>query len=173
VSLVFTLTRVSISLFQHALSLLSRHQLGESITTIPTIGFNVETVDYHNISFTVWDVGGQDRIRQLWRHYYEGTQGLIFVVDSNDTGRFDEAARELHKLLSEDALRNAKVLILANKQDLPKAAKVTFLKEKLRLNEVVHHEWFIQPCSATENFGLYEGLDWLAQALKSRHSTAR
>merc|ERR1712032_1512761 len=52
--------------------------------TIPTIGFNVETVDYKNISFTVWDVGGQDKIRKLWRHYYQGTQGVIFVVDSND-----------------------------------------------------------------------------------------
>ena len=47
-------------------------------------GFNVETVEYKNISFTVWDVGGQDKIRPLWRHYFQNTQGLIFVVDSND-----------------------------------------------------------------------------------------
>ena len=45
------------------------------MTTIPTIGFNVETVEYKNISFTVWDVGGQDKIRPLWRHYYQNTQG--------------------------------------------------------------------------------------------------
>jgi len=44
------------------------------VTTIPTIGFNVETVEYKNISFTVWDVGGQDKIRPLWRHYYQNTQ---------------------------------------------------------------------------------------------------
>jgi hypothetical protein len=59
------------------------------VTTIPTIGFNVETVEYKNISFTVWDVGGQDKIRPLWRHYYQNTQGLIFVVDSNDRDRVD------------------------------------------------------------------------------------
>merc|ERR1712058_151693 len=59
-------------------------ELGEIVTTIPTIGFNVETVEYKNISFTVWDVGGQDKIRPLWRHYFQNTQGLIFVVDSND-----------------------------------------------------------------------------------------
>ena len=54
-------------------------------------GFNVETVEYKNISFTVWDVGGQDKIRPLWRHYFQNTQGLIFVVDSNDRERIGEA----------------------------------------------------------------------------------
>lgn len=49
----------------------------------------METVEYKNISFTVWDVGGQDKIRPLWRHYYQNTQGLIFVVDSNDRERID------------------------------------------------------------------------------------
>ena len=58
-------------------------KLGEVVTTIPTIGFNVERVEYRNISFTVWDVGGQHKIRPLWRYYYENVQGLIFVVDSN------------------------------------------------------------------------------------------
>ena len=39
-----------------------------------TVGFNVETVTYKNVKFNVWDVGGQDKIRPLWRHYYTGTQ---------------------------------------------------------------------------------------------------
>merc|ERR1719238_1236548 len=56
-------------------------KLGEVLTTVPTVGFNVETVEYKNISFTVWDIGGQDKIRKLWRHYYLGTHGVIFVVD--------------------------------------------------------------------------------------------
>ena len=63
-------------------------------------GFNVETVEYKNISFTVWDVGGQDKIRPLWRHYFQNTQGLIFVVDSNDRERVTEAQDELHKMVS-------------------------------------------------------------------------
>ena len=62
-------------------------------------GFNVETVEYKNISFTVWDVGGQDKIRPLWRHYFTNTQGLIFVVDSNDRERIQEAAAELNKMV--------------------------------------------------------------------------
>jgi small GTP-binding protein len=69
------------------------------VTTIPTIGFNVETVEYKKINFTVWDVGGQDKIRPLWRHYYQNTQGLIFVVDSNDKDRIQEANEELQKML--------------------------------------------------------------------------
>merc|ERR1711968_407039 len=83
-------------------TILYKLKLGEIVTTIPTIGFNVETVEYKNISFTVRDVGGQDKIRPLWRHYFQNTQGLIFVVDSNDRERIDEAADELDKMMKED-----------------------------------------------------------------------
>ena len=62
-------------------------------------GFNVETVEYKNICFTVWDVGGQDKIRPLWRHYFTNTQGLIFVVDSNDSERVEEAKNELTRMV--------------------------------------------------------------------------
>merc|ERR1711874_586737 len=102
-------------------TILYKLKLGEVVTTIPTIGFNVETVEYKNISFTVWDVGGQDKIRPLWRHYYQGTQGLIFVVDSNDRERIGEARDELNKTLNEDEMRDAILLVFANKQDLPNA----------------------------------------------------
>lgn len=91
------------------LALIQRH---------PT-GFNVETVEYKNISFTVWDVGGQDKIRPLWRHYFQNTQGIIFVVDSNDRDRVVEAREELQRMLNEDELRDAALLVFANKQDLP------------------------------------------------------
>lgn len=95
--------------------LLSRHLLNFA----PTVGFNVETVEYKNISFTVWDVGGQDKIRPLWRHYFQNTQGIIFVVDSNDRERVSEAREELQRMLNEDELRDALLLVFANKQDLP------------------------------------------------------
>jgi len=65
-------------------TILYRLQLGEDVHSIPTIGFNVETVNYKNISFTIWDVGGQDRLRKLWRHYYKDNDALIFVIDSAD-----------------------------------------------------------------------------------------
>ena len=96
-------------------TILYKLKLGEVVTTIPTIGFNVETVEYKNISFTVWDVGGQDKIRNLWRHYYQNTQGLIFVVDSNDKARIEDAKSELHKMLQEEELKEADLLVFANK----------------------------------------------------------
>merc|ERR1712072_1374465 len=96
-------------------TILYKLKLGEVVTTIPTIGFNVETVEYQNIYFTVWDVGGQDKIRPLWRHYYENTQGIIFVIDSNDRDRVGEAADELNRLLVEDELKDAHLVVLANK----------------------------------------------------------
>ena len=133
-----------------------------------SIGFNVEQVDYKNISFTVWDVGGQDKIRPLWRHYYQNTEGLIFVVDSNDTDRLEAARDELHKMLNEDELRNAVVLVFANKQDLPNALSTSEMTERLGLHQLRSRQWFIQAACATTGDGLYEGLDWLSGVLKGK-----
>lgn len=119
----------------------------------------------HTDSVTIWDVGGQDRIRSLWRHYYQGTDGLVFVVDSSDKNRFDLAAQELHGILSYDELRDAKVLIFANKQDLPDADSASEMADKLHLRNLRTNEWYIQPCSATVGTGVYEGLDWLSGAI--------
>merc|ERR1712076_176498 len=94
-------------------TILYKLNLGEVVTTIPTIGFNVEIVEYRNLSFTVWDIGGQDRIRPLWRHYYTGTNAIIFVVDSNDRDRLDDAREELSKMLGENELHGAALLVLA------------------------------------------------------------
>ena len=146
-------------------TILYKLKLGEVVTTIPTIGFNVETVEYKNIRFTVWDVGGQDKIRPLWRHYYQNTQGLIFVVDSNDRDRMEDAREELKKMLDEDELRDAIVLVFANKQDLPKAMSAAEVTDALKLHSL-HRPWFIQATCATHGDGLYEGLDWLSATLK-------
>jgi len=143
-------------------------KLGEIVTTIPTIGFNVETVQYKNINFTVWDVGGQDKIRPLWRHYYLNTQGVIYIVDSNDRGRIEEAALELHKVLRENDMRDVALLVLANKQDMPQALSVAEITEKLGLNSLKSRQWFIQASCAKSGDGLYQGLDWLSGALKNK-----
>ncbi|CAH8507499.1 unnamed protein product [Heterobilharzia americana] len=149
-------------------TILYKLKLGEVVTTIPTIGFNVETVEYKNISFTVWDVGGQDKIRRLWRHYFQNTQGLIFVVDSNDRDRIGESADELNKMLSEDELRDVVILVFANKQDLPNAMSIAEVSEKLRLREIRNRPCHIQSACATQGQGLFEGLDWLSNELSKR-----
>lgn len=146
-------------------TILYKLKLGEIVTTIPTIGFNVETVEYKNINFTVWDVGGQDKIRPLWRHYFQNTQGLVFVVDSNDRERVGEAKDEMNKMLQEDELRDAKLLVFANKQDLPNAMPTSELTEKLGLTALRNRTWYIQATCATQGTGLYEGLDWLSDQL--------
>merc|ERR1712170_90907 len=91
-------------------TILYKLRLGEVVTTVPTIGFNVETVEYKNISFTVWDIGGQDKIRKLWRYYYQGTNGAIFIVDSSDRDRIEDAREELFKMLNDDEMQHAAVL---------------------------------------------------------------
>nr|ACO11413.1 ADP-ribosylation factor 4 [Caligus rogercresseyi] len=146
-------------------TILYKLKLGEIVTTIPTIGFNVETVEYRNICFTVWDVGGQDKIRPLWRHYFQNTQGIIFVVDSNDRERIFEAREELQKMLQEDELREAHLLVFANKQDPPEAMNAAELTDKMGLNDLRSRKWYIRATCATQGNGLYEGLDWLSNEL--------
>lgn len=149
-------------------TILYKLKLGEIVTTVPTIGFNVETLEYKNISFTVWDVGGQHRIRQLWRHYFQNTQGVIFVIDSNDRERVEEAREELARMLSEDQLNDAVLLIFANKQDLPNAMTASEITDRLRLHSFKNRQWYIQSTCATSGDGLYEGLDWLSNQVKNK-----
>lgn len=160
-------------------TILYKLKLGEVVTTIPTIGFNVETVDYKNISFTVFDVGGQKRIRMLWRHYFLNTQGVIFVIDSNDVDRLDDEKKqyeeenvkfELVNLFNQDELKDASFLIFANKQDIRGALSVNQIADRIGLTKVRSHRWHIQGCSATTGDGLYEGLDWLSNEMAKRSS---
>ncbi|KAL3319459.1 Arf GTPase arf1 [Cichlidogyrus casuarinus] len=151
-------------------TILYQLKLGEIVTTIPTIGFNVETVEYKNVRFTVWDVGGQDKIRPLWRHYFQNTQGLIFVVDSSDRERINEAAEELSKILKEDSMRDVAALIFANKTDLPNSLSNSDIVQGLRLNALPRQQsWYVQSCCATQNRGLYEGLDWIVKVISAKN----
>jgi len=142
--------------------------IGKPAATVPTIGFNVETVRFDPLEFIVWDVSGQDRLRAFWRHYYNGTSGVIFVVDSADTARLEIARKELHGLLSEEALAKACLLIIANKTDLPTAVSTEALTKALGLDEIdaTKRKFHIQPAVASKGTGLREGLQWLAKAMK-------
>ena len=143
-------------------TILYKLKLGEVVTTIPTIGFNVENVQYKNIEFNMWDVGGQDKIRVLWRHYFTGTDAIIFVVDSNDRDRVAMASDELHKMLKDEELHDAYVLVLANKQDLPNSMSAAEVADKMGLSAMRNRQWYVQPATAVSGDGIHEGLDWLA-----------
>ncbi|KAG1747823.1 ADP-ribosylation factor [Suillus paluster] len=149
-------------------TILYKLKLGEVVATIPTIGFNVETVEYKNIAFTVWDVGGQYKIRRLWQYYFHNTQAVIFVVDSSDHDRIAEAKEELRVLMDNEQLRDALLLVFANKQDLPGAMSASELTDGLDLRTFRQRTWYIQSTCATSGEGLYEGLEWLATNIKKR-----
>jgi len=142
-------------------TLLYQLKRGESTPTIPTIGFNVEQVTIGGSQCTVWDVGGQTRLRNLWAHYLEGTSVLVFVVDSHDLARLQEAEAELRRVLAEPSLVDAAVLILGNKQDLPQAVSCERLTELLT-PAVGKRQWRVQPCCATTGDGVDVGMRWVA-----------
>ena len=146
-------------------TILYKLNLGEVITHTPTIGINLEILEYRFGSITAWDLGGSSRLRLLWLHYYENTQGLIFVVDSIDRDRIEDAREELHRLVNEELLKEAVVLVLANKQDLPGAMTTEEITEKLELCSIRGRNWLIQGCSAIHGEGLFEGLEWISTAI--------
>lgn len=142
-------------------TLLYRLKIGEVVTTIPTIGFNVESVTYKNLNFNVWDLGGQTSIRPYWRCYYSNTAAVVFVIDSTDVERLETAAGELRAMLDEEELRDAALLVFANKQDQPGAKGAGDISEALRLGELKDRNWSIMACSAIDGRGVNEGMDWL------------
>jgi len=157
-------------------TILYKMKLGETITTIPTIGFNVETVKYKNISFNTFDVGGQAKIRPLWRHYYQNVDALIFVIDSTDSDRFlDDEKKdgsvqyELNNLFEVEELKNIPILFLANKQDKEGAKTISYITYTLELNKIKNRKWYIQGTNAISGDGVYEGFDWLSKILSQKN----
>ncbi|CAF2325150.1 unnamed protein product [Rotaria sp. Silwood2] len=148
-------------------TILYKVKLNETVQTIPTIGFNVETVTpAPGITFTVWDIGGQDKIRPLYRHYFDKTDGLIFVVDSSDPERFQEAREELFGIITNENMCSVPVVIIANKSDLPTAVKPSELIEQLNLHSISRRKWFIQSACAITGDGIVEAMQQLAQMIK-------
>jgi len=147
-------------------TILYRLQVDEPIgQTVPTIGFNVETLQYKNVKFQVWDLGGQSSIRPFWRCYFPNTDAVIFVVDSVDIERLGIARQELHAMLQEEELKDAILLVFANKQDMKGALNAAAVSEALGLASIKNRQWSIQETSATRGRGLFEGFDWLVTCI--------
>mmetsp|Transcript_87751 Transcript_87751/g.284059 ORF Transcript_87751/g.284059 Transcript_87751/m.284059 type:complete len:186 (+) Transcript_87751:38-595(+) len=150
-------------------TVLHRLKLQQHVRTIPTIGFNVESVECGGFRLTIWDVGGQEILRKLWQHHYRGAQGVVFVVDSSDRSRVQEAAEELHRLLRAEELAGAPLLVLANKQDLPRAMTPAEVAAHFKLEAAARgRRWSVRPTCATTGDGLARALRWLAAALPRR-----
>ncbi|XP_026191496.1 ADP-ribosylation factor-like protein 1 [Cyclospora cayetanensis] len=141
-------------------TILYRLHLNEVIQTVPTIGFNVETVKYKNIEFQVWDLGGQTSIRPYWRCYYPNTQALIYVVDSADVERLPDARQELLLMLEEEELKDVALAIIANKQDLPRALNEGEISMALGLPTLRDRRWSVFSASAVKGEGLDAAMEW-------------
>lgn len=158
---------------------LYRLKFGQYINTLPTIGFNCEKVKLNfakarGVSFTIWDIGGQDKLRPLWIPYTRCTDGIIFVVDSVDEDRFEEARIELMRTLKFPQNNHVPLLILANKHDLPESKDPQEIARTLGLNDLNgRHLWHIQSCCSIIGEGLEEGLERLYEMIQEKRRTAK
>ena len=116
----------------------------------------------------VWDLGGQTSIRPYWRCYFPNTQAIIYVVDSSDVERISISRQEFHAILEEEELKDAVILVYANKQDLPGALDAAAVSEGLGLSSIKNRQWSIFRASAIKGEGLFEGLEWLSNVLKQK-----
>ena len=149
-------------------TILYKLHLREIVTTVPTVGFNVETMHYEGLKFQVWDLGGQTGLRPYWRCYYQDTNAVVFVVDSADRERLEFSKQELEIMLQEDELSGVPVLILANKQDMPGAMNYDEVSAGLGLDNIQNRQWQMFKTSAMEGTGLQEAFGWLANTLKGQ-----
>ena len=145
-------------------TILYRLSLGQLVQTTPTIGSNVEEISYNNVKLQAWDLGGQESTRSVWDVYFVNTDAIIYVIDTHDTN-YEESKNQFYKLLENEALKNAVILIYANKQDLAGAKRVNEIIQIYELESITNHIWHIQPCSAQTGEGLVTGMKWLSDQL--------
>ncbi|PXF48099.1 ADP-ribosylation factor-like protein 2 [Gracilariopsis chorda] len=151
---------------------------GEDVHSVsPTLGFDINTLEFDKYKLNMWDVGGQQTIRTYWRNYFEQTDGIIWVVDSADVARLSDCRAELETILMEERLAGASLLVLANKQDLSGALTTESVVEHLALNDMIgkKRHWQVFPSSAlaedhtadVENL-LMRSIEWLVHDIASR-----
>ncbi|KAI9534093.1 ADP-ribosylation factor-like protein 4D [Gymnodraco acuticeps] len=162
-------------------ALLYRLKLREFVETIPTKGFNMERIKVsmgnsksNSTTLQVWDVGGQDKLRPLWKSYTRRTDGLVFVVDSAESERMEEAKVELHRIARSAENQGVPLLVLANKQDLDGAASAAEVEKVLALHELSSSTLLhTQGCSALDGQGLQPGLEKLYEMILKRKKMLR
>jgi len=135
---------------------------------MPTQGFNIKSMAKEGYKLTVWDIGGQKAIRPYWKHYYDGTDALIYVIDSADRRRVQETGVELNALMEEQKLAGVPLLVFANKQDLLGAMPAKELAETMQLHNIRDRHWSIQPSSAKDGAGLQQGMKWVLDVIKKQ-----
>ncbi|XP_023337265.1 ADP-ribosylation factor-like protein 4A [Eurytemora carolleeae] len=149
---------------------LYRMKFNQYINTVPTIGFNCERIrgtlgKTRGLTFLIWDVGGQEKIRPLWRSYTRCTDGIVFVVDSANSDSFEEAKMELFRTMRYQDNSSVPLLVLANKQDLTSAVSAHQIEEVLGLRDLNSSLWQVEPTCSITGEGLDTGLEALHQLI--------
>ncbi|KAL0213475.1 hypothetical protein RCL1_007101 [Eukaryota sp. TZLM3-RCL] len=145
-------------------SLLYRLKLGRIISTVPTVGFNVESLVFRNLRFCAFDLGGQSGLRLYWKSYFVDTDAIVFCVDCTDKSRFAIAKAELEALYAEPSLESVPILVLANKQDCPDATPAGQVAAAI-VGCPSNRPWSVVPTSVLTGEGINEAFEWLCDVL--------
>ncbi len=148
-------------------TMLYRLAFGETLQTISTVGANVEVIQLKDYNLRLFDVSGAYQHPKYFGHYFKDTKGLVFVVDSADVGRVEEARSTLHVILAHGDLKDVVLLVLANKQDVGEM-DVDEVIRRMELENIQGSEWRCQGMTAVSGQGLIEGWDWMVKKLEDR-----
>ncbi|OLS16410.1 MAG: small GTP-binding protein [Promethearchaeota archaeon CR_4] len=129
--------------------------------TRPTLSVDVEQFEKEHLVFQSYDLAGQASLRNSWLQYLPNSNGLIFVIDYSDPGRFKEAFTEFTRVLGNTEARILPILIYANKKDIYKRFEIAKFATIFDLRKLLKNPWKVMPCSAKTGEGLEEGLKWL------------
>lgn len=134
---------------------------------MPTVGLNIGRMEVGNVKLIFWDLGGQSELRSIWDKYFRETHGLVFVLDSADPARFNEAKNELDLLVRTPELQGVPFLFFVNKQDIDNALSPTHLEEAFNTKQLQSSRPFrMQSLTAITGDGVREGIMWLVDTLK-------
>jgi len=147
-------------------TILYKMHLNQHLPTLPTIGFNVETLEpIEGLRLHVWDIGGQDKLRGIWKFYIKNCEGLFYVVDSSDRERIELARNELYSLLDFEDMKKIPVIIIANKQDIETSMSLSEIENFMRLAEIQNPYQLYGTC-ATTGEGLLKAFSHMTESVK-------
>lgn len=131
--------------------------------TTPTIGQNIAKLLWRGTRFQIWDLGGQQGLRELWTRYYDVSHIVVFVIDSSSRVRLDESVLTLRQVSTSLEPLNVPILVVANKQDLAETIEVAEIKE--RVNAIIEgmeaKEGGVLGCSAITGQGVDQVMEWI------------
>ncbi len=133
-----------------------------------TQGVNAKSIQCGGIKLNVYDLGGQKKLREYWKYYYENVDGLIYVVDGSDENRIDECNEAFQSLLNEEKLKGVPVLCYGNKTDLEGCLEPDEIINRLKMNDITERDWCLHACSALKGTGIQDGIKWILEKLSQK-----